>query len=122
MTCHSIKLLHQKFIIVAEMSTGKLLELFYDKKLPGMHIALFEAAQEKWEKKGIDISCMGGGLFSLIDNYVVLYGKSGHFGRYEDKEALALAPEHEDFKDQGYLFLSKAGESEPLNIVNALRK
>lgn len=122
MTCHSIKLLHQKFVVVAEMSTGKPLELFFDIKLPGMHIALFEAAQEKWKKKGIEISCFGGGMYALVDNFVVFYGKSGQFGRYEDETVMKLAIEQEQFKDQGLLFISKAGENDPLNIVNSLRR
>jgi hypothetical protein len=113
--------MHQKFIVVAEMSTDNPLELFYDAKLPGMHIALFEAAQQNWKKRGVNVSCFGGGLFAIIDNFVVFYGKSGQYGKYDDEVVLTLAAKHPLFAEMGYAFLSKVGENDPLAIVNSLR-
>ncbi len=118
---HNIKLIHQKFIVVADTDTNELLEIFYDPKLPSMHIELFKAAEKIWNKKKRNVYCRGGGMVAIIDNFIIFYAKSGNYGRYMDEEVFALVREHPDFKDRSYTVLSKAGAGDPYELIREYR-
>jgi hypothetical protein len=118
---HNIKLIHQKFIVVADTDSDELLEIFYDITLPSMHIELFGAVEKVWKKKKRNVYCRGGGMVAIIDNFIIFYARSGHYGRYMDEDVYALVREHPDFRDRSYTVLSKAGTADPYELIREYR-
>ncbi len=111
-----------KFVVLANIKTGKAFEIFFDFYLPSMHSEIFDAAKEQYLKQGIDISVHGGGRITKMDNYIIFHGHSEKYGRYEDDVVLSLAEKHPIFKGNNFVFLSKAGEDNVSKIIEAYEK
>jgi hypothetical protein len=111
-----------KFIVVGDAKTGEDLALFFDPHLPDLHRELLAAAREKWLKLGVQILPHGGGRFSLIEDTLVFFGRSGDFGRYEDDVVLKLAAENTFFQKMNWKFLSKAGAESAQIVLRVNRK
>lgn len=117
---HTIHMLHQKFVVIADTASDELLEIFYDTSLPGMHIEIFGAAEKKWKKKGKTVYCKGGGMVAFIDQYAVFYARSGHFGRYTDSDVYVLSSDLNEVTSRKLKVLSKAGEPDPFAVIRML--
>lgn len=109
--------LHKKFIVIADISSRKPVEIFFGDGLPEMHSEIFAEAQKIWKKSGKSILCNGGGRFSVIDNYIVFYGASQAFGRFENSVVEQLAKKHPLFYDAKYTIICKAGSEDPWQII-----
>jgi len=106
-----------KFVVITDRETSRAIEIYFDYTLPNMHCDIFGQAVSEYSAKGRHIGMSGGGRISKIDNYIVLHSRSGQYGRYEDEDALRLAPLHPMLCDQGFIFLSKSGEDNALMVV-----
>lgn len=119
---YNIQLLHQKFVVVADLLTDEPLELFYDVTLPSMHIEIFAVAEKKWEAQGRSVYCRGGGMLAIIDSYAVFYAKSGHYGRYMDEDVLKTASLHPEISSRNLIVITKAGEQDPFAVIKYFSK
>jgi hypothetical protein len=106
-----------KFVVLADAKTRKPFEIFFGFILPNMHSDIFEEAKKQYALKGKEVCIQGGGRITKKDNYIVFYGTSQKYKRYEDDVVLKLAPCHRYFKDKNYIFLSKAGEDNVYKII-----
>lgn len=106
-----------KFVVLTDRGTGQAIEIYFDYTLPNMHSEIYGQAVSEYAAKGRRIGISGGGRITKIDNYIVLHSRSGNYGRYEDEDALRLAPLHPMLCDQGFVFLSKSGEDNALAVV-----
>jgi len=111
-----------KFVVLANIKTGKAFEIFFDFHLPSMHSEIFAVAKEQFSKQGIDISVHGGGRITKKDNYIIFHGTSQKYKRYEDDVVLSLAEKHPIFKENNFVFLSKAGEDNFSKIIERYEK
>lgn len=109
--------LHQKFVVVSDFHSHEHLEIFFADGLPDLHSDIFAVAQKNWRAKGIESICLGGGRFSIIDNYAVFYSKSEKYHRFENEVVEKLSKEHPVFKDKGYKIICKAGHNDPWELI-----
>jgi len=106
-----------KFIVLTERETGVAFTIYFDYKLPNMHVEIFGHAISEFAAKGRRIGISGGGRLTKIDNYIVLHSRSGQYGLYNDDDVLRLAPLHSMLCDRGFVFLSKSGEDNAMAVV-----
>lgn len=106
-----------KFVVLTDRETGEAFTIYFDYTLPNMHVEIFGRAISEFAAKGRRIGISGGGRITKIGNYIVLHSRSGQYGRYEDADALQLAPIHPMLCDQGFVFLSKSGEDNAMVVV-----
>jgi|GEM_PF-1596780 len=106
-----------KFVVLTDHETGEAFAIYFDYTLPNMHVEIFGQAISEFAAKGRRIGIEGGGRITKIDNYIVLHSRSGQYGRYEDEDALRLAPLHPMLCDRGFIFLSKSGEDNAMVVV-----
>ncbi|HNQ67534.1 MAG TPA: hypothetical protein PKN32_04090 [Bacteroidales bacterium] len=106
-----------KFIVVADIETGKPFAIHFGFTLPNLHSEIFADAEKKFETYKKGISVQGGGRISKIGNKIVFHSQSEKYGRYEDDVVLKLAPLHEFFLDGNFEFYSKAGETDIRKII-----
>jgi hypothetical protein len=111
-----------KFVVIADTSTGKPIDIYFDFHLPSIHEEIFLDAAEKYRLLGKTVNVQGGGRITKKDNFIIFHGRSQQFGCYEDKEVLALAPEHPYFKDKEFIILSKAGDDNVYRIIEEYKK
>ncbi len=111
-----------KFIVLANIKTGKAFEIFFDFYLPSMHSDIFEEAKKQFALKGKEVCVQGGGKITKKDNYIIFYGTSQKYKRYEDNVVLSLAKNHPLFKGNNFVFLSKAGEDNVSKIIEEYEK
>ncbi|HBG70801.1 MAG: hypothetical protein A2W93_00945 [Bacteroidetes bacterium GWF2_43_63] len=106
-----------KFIVLTDRETGLATAIYFDYTLPNMHCEIYGQAVSEYSAKGLRIGMSGGGRITKIGNYIVLHSRSGQYGRYEDVDALRLAPLHPMLCDRGFVFLSQSGEDNALVVV-----
>ncbi len=106
-----------KFVILADAKTRKPFEIFFGFNLPNMHSEIFEEAKKQFAIKGKEVCVQGGGRITKKDNFIVFYGTSQKYKRYEDDVVLSLAEKHPIFKGNDFMFLSKAGEDNFSKII-----
>lgn len=107
-----------KFVVLSDRKTGNPFELFFGFHLPSMHSEIFAEARRHYSALGREIGILGGGRITKSGNYIVLYGRSEKYGCFDDEVALNLAQQHHLLSEQGFIFLSQAGED---NAVKVLR-
>lgn len=106
-----------KFIVIADIETGKPFAIHFGFKLPNLHSEIFADAQIKYKNHKKGISVQGGGRITKSGKKIIFHSQSERYGRYEDDVVLRLAPMHELFSDSNFEFLSKAGENDISKII-----
>jgi len=106
-----------KFIVIADVETGKPFAIHFGFKLPNLHSEIFLDARSKYPEHEKGISVQGGGRITKRGNKIVFFSQSEKYGRYEDETVIKLAPLHELFADGNFEFYSKAGENDINRII-----
>ena len=115
-------MLHKKFIVVSDYHTHKPIEIFFADGLPDLHSEIFAAAQKNWKEKGREITCAGGGRFSIIENYAVFYSKSQKYHRFDNAVVEELSKKHPFFKDKGYTIICNTKYDDPWELIELYSK